>query len=348
MDEVTDGASFEGDAPVAAERSVLPDRRELALIALERTRMPMVISDPRQHDNPIVLANAAFLDLTGHTADEVIGRNCRFLQGPKTDPADVQALRDQLGDGTGHVEVELLNYRKDGTTFWNQLAITPVTDDAGELIYHFASQRDVTARRRAERLEVIERLLLKEVDHRAMNALALVQGIVNLTRSETSEGYAAAVQGRVHALARAHRLLAEHHWQEVTLGDVVTAELFPEVAARVALDGGDCAVSADVVQPLGLALHELMSNAVRHGALAKAEGTVRIVCEGTPAGLGLTWTEVGGAAVAASPEKAVGFRILDGMVQRQLRGSVDLQWLPEGLRAILTLPTASNEDQGKS
>jgi len=113
-----------GDAPRAAEPSILSDRRELALVAFERTRMPMVVSDPRLPDAPIVLANRAFLELTGYTKEEVLGRNCRFLQGAGTDPKDVEAIRSGL-DAGHDVEVELVNYRKDGTPFINQLAISP-------------------------------------------------------------------------------------------------------------------------------------------------------------------------------------------------------------------------------
>ena len=81
------GRQLIGDDTSVATGKVLRDRRELALVALERTRMPMVVTDPRLPDNPIVLANHAFLDLTGYTADEVVGRNCRFLQGAGTDEA---------------------------------------------------------------------------------------------------------------------------------------------------------------------------------------------------------------------------------------------------------------------
>jgi PAS domain-containing protein len=88
--------AFEGDPPTATTPAVLPDRRELALVALERTRMPIVVIDARTQDAPIVLANQAFLDLTGYSADEVIGRNCRFLQGPESDPATISVIRDGL------------------------------------------------------------------------------------------------------------------------------------------------------------------------------------------------------------------------------------------------------------
>src|SRR3954471_11173822 len=103
--------------------------------------MPMVLSDARQEDNPIVLANQAFLDLTGYTAREVLGRNCRFLQGPGTSAADVEEIRLGLAAGRD-VDVEIVNYRKDGSSFINQLAISPVIGADGTLLYYFGSQKD--------------------------------------------------------------------------------------------------------------------------------------------------------------------------------------------------------------
>lgn len=117
--------------------------------AVEMTRMPMVITDPRQVDNPIVFTNGAFLDLTGYRAEEVIGKNCRFLQGEDTDQATVDELRNALADHRA-VAVDILNYKKDGTRFWNGLFIGPVFDKAGELLYFFASQLDITSRRISE------------------------------------------------------------------------------------------------------------------------------------------------------------------------------------------------------
>ena len=152
--------SFLGDAPVAAEETVIKDRRELALVAVERTRMPMVVSDPTQPDDPIVLANQAFFDLTGYTADEVIGRNCRFLQGPDTAQSAIEDIRRGLARGEHFVEVELLNYRKDGSSFWNQLSISPVHDENGSVIYYFASQKDTSVIRLARELAESEKVLL--------------------------------------------------------------------------------------------------------------------------------------------------------------------------------------------
>jgi PAS domain S-box-containing protein len=122
--------------------------------AVRATRMPMVITDPRQPDNPIVFANKAFSRLTGYEQAAIVGRNCRFLQGPDTDRADIARLRQAIEDRT-QIEIELVNYKKDGTRFWNRLLVSPVFDADGELAYFFASQFDVTLER--ERLVGLER-----------------------------------------------------------------------------------------------------------------------------------------------------------------------------------------------
>ena len=127
----------------------LDQRGTVFFAALQMTRMPMIITDPRQQDNPIVFANKAFLDLTGYEEEEIFGRNCRFLQGPDTDPSDVRELREAVATREA-ISLELLNYRRDGSPFWNAVFIAPVYDEDGELIYFFASQLDVTRRRASE------------------------------------------------------------------------------------------------------------------------------------------------------------------------------------------------------
>ncbi|WP_267426794.1 PAS domain S-box protein [Methylobacterium sp. GC_Met_2] len=112
--------------------------------AVRATRMPMLITDPRQHDNPIIFVNEAFCQLTGFDRTEIIGRNCRFLQGPGTDEADVDRIRAAVA-ARETIEIAIYNYRKDGTPFWNQLLLAPVKDAKGEVAYFFASQYDVSA-----------------------------------------------------------------------------------------------------------------------------------------------------------------------------------------------------------
>ena len=341
MENQIAAASFEGDPPAAAEAGALVDRKELALVAVERTRMPMVVTDPRQPDNPIVLANHAFLELTGYTADEVIGSNCRMLQGPDTNAADVDAIRTGLSENPDHVTVEILNYRKDGTSFWNQLFINAVTDEGGALLYYFASQKDITAQRRAQEMEATERLLLMEVDHRAMNALALVQSIVGLSRADSASAYAASVRGRVQALAHAHRLLGESGWTGADFGQVLTAEIPQGMAARVVATGGAVSLPAGLVQPMALVIHELMSNALQHGSLAGSDGTVEIDWSESPGCLLIQWEERGGKAIGEPGKPGVGLAMLSGVVERQLGGRVAEAWREDGLRLEISLPHGS-------
>lgn len=103
----------------------------------------VTLSDPDQDDSPIVYANAAFERLTGYSQDEIIGRNCRFLQGNDKDQPELDTLRKALSKHEG-CTVTLKNYRKDGTLFHNRLAITPLFDNKGELLYYLGVQYDIT------------------------------------------------------------------------------------------------------------------------------------------------------------------------------------------------------------
>jgi PAS domain S-box-containing protein len=162
-------------------RDGLQDRGNIFFAAVEMTRMPMVVTDPRQPDNPIVFANGAFFDLTGYSNEETIGRNCRFLQGPQTDPRTVAEVRSALNEQRA-VAVDLLNYRKDGTPFWNALFIGPIFDQGGELLYYFASQMDITERRttheaylQAQKMEAIGQLTAG-MAHDFNNLLQVING----------------------------------------------------------------------------------------------------------------------------------------------------------------------------
>jgi PAS domain S-box-containing protein len=121
--------------------------------AVRATRMPMVITDPRLPDNPIVFTNDAFCRLTGYDRQEIVGRNCRFLQGPETDPDVVARLREAVRTASP-VQVDIRNHRKTGEAFWNRLLMAPVFGADGKLAYFFASQVDVTIER--ERLAGLE------------------------------------------------------------------------------------------------------------------------------------------------------------------------------------------------
>jgi PAS domain S-box-containing protein len=131
-------------AGVQESAATMRDRAVLA------TRMSFTITDPNQPDDPLVWINPAFTETTGYSFDEAVGRNCRFLQGPDTDRAVVDEIRDSLRTGRS-LTTTLLNYRQDGTTFWNELSVSPVRDDEGRITHFVGVQADVTARVEAQR-----------------------------------------------------------------------------------------------------------------------------------------------------------------------------------------------------
>lgn len=123
-------------------------------VGFNLTPVAMVVSDPTLPDSPLIYVNAAFEALTGFSASEILGRNCRFLQGPLTDPNDVQRLRDAIARREP-IELDLLNHKRDGTPFWNRLMVAPVFCDDGSLRYFVASQLDVTIER--HRMHMLEK-----------------------------------------------------------------------------------------------------------------------------------------------------------------------------------------------
>lgn len=140
--------------------------------AVRTTRMPMLITDPHRPDNPIVFSNDAFTRLTGYTREEILGKNCRFLQGDGTNFDDVTKVRNAIARREA-IEIDLLNYRKDGRSFWNRLLISPVFNEEGALTYFFASQFDVSPERnRLAELHSSHEVLENQIEKRILDLTA--------------------------------------------------------------------------------------------------------------------------------------------------------------------------------
>ncbi|CAO4164525.1 hybrid sensor histidine kinase/response regulator [Methylorubrum populi] len=184
---------------------------DIFFAAVSMTRMPMVVVDPHQDDCPIVFVNQAFLEMTGYLRDEVIGRNCRFLQGPETDPAARKAVREAITERRD-IAIEILNYRKDGTSFWNALFVSPVYNAAGDLVYLFGSQLDITRRRLAEdslhqsqKMEALGQLT-GGIAHDFNNLLQVILGYAdslstNLERPDADKGRMGRAVGNIREAA---------------------------------------------------------------------------------------------------------------------------------------------------
>ncbi|BAQ45677.1 MULTISPECIES: hybrid sensor histidine kinase/response regulator [Methylobacterium] len=179
-----------GTRPTVADvpTDVADHHSDIFFAAVEMTRMPMIVTDPRQPDNPIIFANQAFRAMTGYTPEELVGRNCRFLQGPETDRETVAEVRRAIAERK-EIATEILNYRKNGSTFWNALFVSPVYDQKGDLVYFFGSQLDVSRRRDAEEAlrqsQQMEALgqLTGGIAHDFNNLLQVVVGYVDILHS---------------------------------------------------------------------------------------------------------------------------------------------------------------------
>ena len=171
--------------------------RERAVIATDIT---FTITDPREPDNPLVWVNPSFTRVTGYDADEVVGRNCRFLQGPATDPAAVAGIRAAIEERRTHTAT-LLNYRKDGTAFWNQLSISPVFDGSNSLVSFVGVQTDVTERVRVEH----EREAAFAAERAARKEAELARAIAEQARADAERAQADAerAQSRLALMAEA-------------------------------------------------------------------------------------------------------------------------------------------------
>jgi len=221
-----EGETFDGSVGILRDVSDERERREeleTKTRALDEAPVGITVTDPQQEDNPMVYVNDRFVEMTGYTREESIGVNCRFLQGPDTEEASVQELRDAI-DADEPTCVELLNYRKDGTEFWNRVSIAPICDADGSVTHWVGFQEDITEFK--EREEALERQndrldsFASIVSHDLRNPLNVAQGRVELARemSDDAENLDAALDalGRMESIVeRTLALAREGH----TVGD---------------------------------------------------------------------------------------------------------------------------------
>jgi len=286
----------------------------------------------------------------GWTEEEALARSAAILFTPEDRAAGAPERELMLAREKGMAPDVRWHIRKDGSLVFIEGSTTAITAPAGQVVDGVCSPgvvtgflkigRDITERKAAENREA---LLTQEVDHRAKNALALVQAMVRLTTADDVPTFAEAVSGRVEALARAQTLLSLHRWDGASLEDLVRGELAPFLGEeRADLQGPPVVVPVSITQPLAMAIHELATNALRHGALSAAQGqvVVRWRLEGDTAPiLHLRWEERGGPPVdGLPPQKGFGTNILEATLRDQLGGAVSLQWRPAGLVCEMEVP----------
>jgi two-component sensor histidine kinase/CheY-like chemotaxis protein len=254
-------------------------------------------------------------------------------------PDDIDELRKamaQFNKGTKSYEAEFRINRPDGEIRWCVGTAAATVDKGGRVVRVSGVTVDITERKRAEERQ---NLLAREVDHRAKNALALAQSIVRLTRSENVKGYIKAVEGRITALARVHTVLALSNWQGAEMGRLVDEELAPYSSGdQIAFSGSKLHLQPATAQTLALALHELVTNSAKYGALSTVSGRISINWWIEADVLRIVWEERDGPVVRKPVSSGFGTRSVITSIESQLGGQADFDWRSEGLVCRLSVP----------
>lgn len=295
----------------------------------------------------IISFNRAAELIFGYSAPEAIGTNVRTFIGAQHEASAAFRAVDREQQLTGR-EREIEGFRKNGSRVPLDLSIAEWRDAEGQP-FSTMIMRDISLRKAAE---VRQEMLSREVDHRAKNILAVVQSVLRLTPQDRP-GALAAAEKRVAGLARAHTLLAEAGWIGADLRVVAERELAPFMETSsgqdrppVRLNGPPVGLAPSAVQPMAMVLHELATNAAKHGALSEPAGRVEMQWragrrKGEDGLLHLRWAEAGGPPVAGPPERrGFGTRVIDATVRGQLGGTVERRWSPSGVVVEITVPLA--------
>lgn len=332
---------------ITAQRNAeaeLRDERDRAHSYLNVAEVLLLVLDER---GCVQTINRRGAEILGHDDPEVlIGRDWFDLAIPPERRADTRAVFGKLMAGQIETARAYENpvVRLDGTERLIAWRNSVLRDADGRITGTLSSGDDVTEQRQARDRE---RLLAQEIDHRAKNLLAVVQSVVQLTRADDIRAFKTAVTGRIQSLARTHGLLAASRWEGADLKQLVCDELAPfdrPDSVRVSIDGPSLQLTPAAAQALALVVHELATNSAKYGALSVDTGRLRIewmrprLTIGSP--LGFDWIEENGPPVIRPERRGFGSVVLQTSVERQLGGTVDLDWRAEGLRCRIEVPAA--------
>jgi PAS domain S-box-containing protein len=333
-----------------AEAEVDSFRKNLGpfVVAAETTRMAMVFTDAKEFGNPIIFANDSFLSLTGYDRKEVLGQSFNFLMAHR---ADAEALAQIAAEFKGSTDggSEIRCRRKDNSEFWATIFISPVRDEKGVVVQHFASFVDLTKHKQDE---AQSEMLIGELNHRVKNTLSTVQSIVWQTLRTASDPRVIreSIESRLLALSRSHNLLTRENWHSAGLRDVIKDAMEPYGVAdgraeRIVIRGENIRFPPRAALALGIVFNELATNAVKYGAFSNGAGSILIEWTAEPAPVGgrllLRWREKDGPPVTPPSRKGFGSRVIERGLAREPEGTVDLDYRPDGLvcTMILRAPT---------
>jgi PAS domain S-box-containing protein len=274
----------------------------------------------------------------GYVAEEVIGKPVTMLM-PLDRQDEERGILERIRRGERVDHYETIRQRKDGSRIDISLTVSPIRDANGKIIGASKIARDITDHKRSEQHMAI---LAREAEHRAKNVLATVQATVHLTQADTRDGLKQAIEGRIQALANVHKLFVDSRWKGAGIHTLTKDELAGYVQdgeGRVKIDGPQIVLEPNLAQAIAVILHELATNAAKHGALSTPEGRIRVAWSRPAEGrLIFRWTETGGPPVKPPTHQGFGTRVMESMIQ-QLKGEMHLDWRAQGLACQIALPT---------
>jgi PAS domain S-box-containing protein len=319
------------------------DRREAdiqlaRLASIVSTSNDAIIS--KTLDGRITSWNAGATRIFGHTASEMIGQPITRIIPPELHGEEREILaRLRRGEMIDHYET--VRVAKDGRKIDISLTVSPLRDPHGTIIGASKVARDVTERRR---LEIQQRLLVDELNHRVRNTMATVQAIAtqSLARAPQPQDFVQGFTGRLHALAKAHSLLTETHFQNADIDHLIREQVLLSGSddRRISALGPRIQLDAQLALHLGMVLHELATNARKHGALSVPDGRLEISWEiHTEPGrsLMLSWKEWGGPPVTVPESYGFGMSLIERTLKSH-GGETRIQFAAHGITCLITVP----------
>jgi PAS domain S-box-containing protein len=290
-----------------------------------------------------VYFNEPWLAFTGRTLEQEQGAG--WLEGVHPKDVDALELCAQAFRERRPFQTEFRLRRHDGKWRWVLDTGVPRFGAHGEFQGFIGSCLDITERKRAEERQ---KLLVNELNHRVKNTLTTVQSLAaqTLRASSDLETFGGAFEARLLALSKTHDILTAQSWEGASLSQLIEHEVAPYLEdggrGRLMLDGDDLQLPPKHALALGLAIHELATNAVKYGALSSAAGRVRVswrrVERAPEAWLEIAWSEEGGPPVREPSRRGFGSRLIERSIRTELQGKVEVQFQPSGLRVQIQVP----------
>src|SRR5712672_2982443 len=289
----------------------------------------------------VLRANAAMCKFVGYSEAELLARTVYDITHPDERDRDREPLRRLVAGESDVFDVEKRYIRKDGNAVWARVTVNVIRDGSGRALRNTAVILDITERKEREEKE---HLLMREVNHRAKNMLSVVQAIAHQTVTKSPEDFVERFSERIQALSANQDLLVRNEWNGVEIADLVRAQLAPFadlIGSRIAVQGPKLRLNPASAQAIGLALHELATNAGKYGSLSTNTGCVDVGWGSDGKSLTMSWTEREGPPVSAPKRRGFGTIVMEAMAERSVDGKVDLDYAPSGLTWRLTCPAAN-------